>query len=82
MFLANGFHPMVKYAALVRHYRSRWEAHGHNPADAVVGAGLLGPLVADTSQQALRLTVLPRDRSSASRRKPDAPKPHSVHLRR
>ncbi len=55
LFSANGFHPMEKYAALVRHYRERWEAHGHDPADAVVGAGFLGLLVADTTQEALRL---------------------------
>ncbi len=52
LFSANGFHPMEKYAALIRHYRERWEAHGHDPADAVVGAGFNGLLVARTSQEA------------------------------
>lgn len=55
LFSANGFHPLETYAALVRHYRERWEVHGHDPADAVVGAGFLGLLVADTTQEALRL---------------------------
>ena len=55
LFSANGFHPMEKYAALVRHYRERWAAYGHRPEDAVVGAGFLGLLVADTTQEALRL---------------------------
>lgn len=55
LFSANGFHPMDKYATLVAHYRERWEAYGHDPADAVVGAGFLGLLVADSTQQALKL---------------------------
>lgn len=55
LFSANGFHPLETYAALVRHYRERWEVHGHDPADAVVGTGFLGLLVADTTQEALRL---------------------------
>jgi alkanesulfonate monooxygenase SsuD/methylene tetrahydromethanopterin reductase-like flavin-dependent oxidoreductase (luciferase family) len=55
IFSANGFAPIERYAALVRHYRERWEAHGRDPADAVVAAGFLGLLVADTTQEALRL---------------------------
>lgn len=40
LFSANGFHPLEKYAALVRHYRRRYEEHGHGPASsALVGAG-------------------------------------------
>jgi alkanesulfonate monooxygenase SsuD/methylene tetrahydromethanopterin reductase-like flavin-dependent oxidoreductase (luciferase family) len=38
LFSANGFHPLEKYAALIRHYRERWEAYGRDPAAAVVGA--------------------------------------------
>lgn len=30
---------MEKYAGLIRHYRERWAAYGHDPAGAVVGAG-------------------------------------------
>jgi alkanesulfonate monooxygenase SsuD/methylene tetrahydromethanopterin reductase-like flavin-dependent oxidoreductase (luciferase family) len=58
LFSANGFHPLEKYAALVRHYRERWVHHGHDPADAVVGAGFNGLLVARTSQEA-RATYRP-----------------------
>ena len=54
LFSANGFHPLEKYAALVRHYRERWEAYGHDPAEAVVGAGFIALLVAPTSQEAVR----------------------------
>lgn len=52
LFSANGFHELEKYAALVRHYRERWAAYGHDPAEARVGAGFIALLVADTSQQA------------------------------
>jgi alkanesulfonate monooxygenase SsuD/methylene tetrahydromethanopterin reductase-like flavin-dependent oxidoreductase (luciferase family) len=53
LFSANGFHPLEKYAGLIRHYRERWEAYGHDPADAVVGAGFNGLYVKKTSQQAI-----------------------------
>ncbi len=55
LFSANGFHPLRKYADLVDHYRERWEAHGHDPADAVVGAGSGGLFVTRTSQEARRI---------------------------
>ncbi|TCN40547.1 luciferase-like monooxygenase [Kribbella orskensis] len=42
LFSANGFHPMEKYAGLIRHYRERWAAYGRDPVDAVVGAGSTG----------------------------------------
>ncbi len=38
----NGFHPLEKDAALIRHYRKRWEAYGHDPVNAVFGAGFNG----------------------------------------
>jgi len=53
LFSANGFHPLEKYAALIRHYRERWEAHGRDPVDAVVGAGFNGLHIAPTSQEAV-----------------------------
>lgn len=53
LFSANGFHPIEKYAALIDHYRERWEYHGHDPADAIVGAGFNGLFVAETSQRAI-----------------------------
>jgi len=53
LFSANGFHPLAKYAALIRHYRERWEAYGRDPADAVVGAGFNGLYVRKSSQDAV-----------------------------
>ncbi|MGC4937845.1 LLM class flavin-dependent oxidoreductase [Kribbella sp. DT2] len=53
LFSANGFHPMEKYAGLIRHYRERWAAYGHDPADAVVGAGFNGLYVRKNSQHAV-----------------------------
>ncbi|WP_280302993.1 LLM class flavin-dependent oxidoreductase, partial [Nocardia neocaledoniensis] len=52
LFSANVTHPIEPYAELVEHYRERWAHHGHNPADALVGAGTAGFHVAPTSQQA------------------------------
>jgi len=54
LFSANVTNPIEPYAALVRHYRERWAHHGHDPADALVGAGTAGLFVADTSQDAIR----------------------------
>jgi alkanesulfonate monooxygenase SsuD/methylene tetrahydromethanopterin reductase-like flavin-dependent oxidoreductase (luciferase family) len=53
IFSANVTYPIEPYAALVRHYRQRWEFYGHPPEDAMVGAGTAGFHVATTSQQAL-----------------------------
>jgi alkanesulfonate monooxygenase SsuD/methylene tetrahydromethanopterin reductase-like flavin-dependent oxidoreductase (luciferase family) len=53
LFSANVTNPIEPYAELVRHYRERWAHHGHDPADALVGAGTAGFHVAPTSQQAL-----------------------------
>ena len=53
LFSANVTHPVEPYAELVRYYRERWAAHGHDPADALVGAGTAGFHVAATSQEAL-----------------------------
>ncbi|MFE4664970.1 LLM class flavin-dependent oxidoreductase [Streptomyces sp. NPDC056716] len=53
LFSANVTHPIEPYAELIRHYRERWEHHGHDPADIAVGAGSAGLLVAPTSQEAL-----------------------------
>ncbi|MFE6923928.1 LLM class flavin-dependent oxidoreductase [Nocardia sp. NPDC057663] len=52
LFSANVTNPIEPYAELVRHYRERWADHGHDPADALVGAGTAGFHVAPTSQQA------------------------------
>ena len=44
LFSANVTNPIEPYAELVRHYRERWAHYGHDPADAVVGAGTAGLL--------------------------------------
>ncbi|GAA3526464.1 LLM class flavin-dependent oxidoreductase [Amycolatopsis ultiminotia] len=53
LFSANVTNPIEPYAELIRHYRERWAVHGHDPADAVVGAGTAGFHVARRSQDAL-----------------------------
>ncbi|BCJ62353.1 LLM class flavin-dependent oxidoreductase [Micromonospora endophytica] len=53
IFSANVTNPVEPYAELVRHYRERWAHYGHDPADALVGAGTAGFYVARTSQEAI-----------------------------
>ena len=53
LFSANVTYDIEPYAALVDHYRERWAHYGHDPADAVVGAGTAGYLAAPTSQEAV-----------------------------
>ncbi|MFC4109071.1 LLM class flavin-dependent oxidoreductase [Micromonospora zhanjiangensis] len=53
IFSANVTNPVEPYADLVTHYRERWVHHGHDPADALVGAGTAGFYAARTSQEAL-----------------------------
>lgn len=52
LFSANVTNAIEPYAELVRYYRETWAAAGHDPADALVGAGTAGFLVAPTSQEA------------------------------
>ncbi|RDI43873.1 LLM class flavin-dependent oxidoreductase [Nocardia mexicana] len=54
LFSANVTYPLEPYAELVEHYRDRWAAYGHDPADALVGAGTAGFYVTRDSQDALR----------------------------
>jgi alkanesulfonate monooxygenase SsuD/methylene tetrahydromethanopterin reductase-like flavin-dependent oxidoreductase (luciferase family) len=54
IFSSNSFHPMAKYKALIDHYRERWEFYGHDPKDAVVGAGGGSLYLADTKEEAIR----------------------------
>ncbi|MGW5076248.1 LLM class flavin-dependent oxidoreductase [Rhodococcus sp. NPDC004095] len=54
VFSANVTNPIEPYAELVEHYRERWQAYGHDPADARVGAGTAGLHVARTSQEAVQ----------------------------
>jgi alkanesulfonate monooxygenase SsuD/methylene tetrahydromethanopterin reductase-like flavin-dependent oxidoreductase (luciferase family) len=53
LFSANVTNSIEPYAALVRHYRERWEFYGHDPADAVVGAGTAGYYATPKSQDAI-----------------------------
>ncbi|MBY8855973.1 LLM class flavin-dependent oxidoreductase [Nocardia sp. CA2R105] len=54
LFSANVTNPIEPYAELIAHYRQRWAAHGHDPAEALVGAGTAGFYVTRDSQDALR----------------------------
>ncbi|WP_424532156.1 LLM class flavin-dependent oxidoreductase [Sphaerisporangium viridialbum] len=53
LFSANVTNPIEPYAELIRYYRERWEFYGHDPADALVGAGTAGYYGARTSQEAV-----------------------------
>lgn len=53
LFSANVTNPFEPYAELIRYYRERWEFYGHDPDDALVGAGTAGFHVAPTSQEAV-----------------------------
>lgn len=53
LFSANVTHSIEPYAELVAYYRERWAVHGHDPADALVGAGTAAFHIAKTSQQAI-----------------------------
>lgn len=53
LFSANAIQPRAAYARLIGHYRERFEAHGHDPRTAYVGAGSGGLFIADTTQEAV-----------------------------
>ncbi|KAA0017084.1 LLM class flavin-dependent oxidoreductase [Antrihabitans cavernicola] len=53
IFSANVTNAIEPYAELIRHYREQWAHHGHDPADARVGAGTAGFHVTENSQDAL-----------------------------
>jgi alkanesulfonate monooxygenase SsuD/methylene tetrahydromethanopterin reductase-like flavin-dependent oxidoreductase (luciferase family) len=53
LFSANVTNPIEPYAELIRYYRERWSDHGHEPADALVGAGSAGLYVTRNSQDAI-----------------------------
>ncbi|MFF5036519.1 LLM class flavin-dependent oxidoreductase [Nocardia salmonicida] len=55
VFSANVTNPIEPYAELIRHYREQWAHYGHDPADALVGAGTAGFHVARTSQEAVEV---------------------------
>ncbi|MBB5778802.1 LLM class flavin-dependent oxidoreductase [Nonomuraea jabiensis] len=53
LFSANVTNPIEPYAELIDHYRERWAHYGHDPAEALVGAGTAGYYAAKTSQEAI-----------------------------
>ncbi|GAA4209521.1 LLM class flavin-dependent oxidoreductase [Microbispora amethystogenes] len=53
LFSANVTNPVEPYAELVRYYRERWQHYGHDPADALVGAGSAGYYATPRSQDAV-----------------------------
>jgi alkanesulfonate monooxygenase SsuD/methylene tetrahydromethanopterin reductase-like flavin-dependent oxidoreductase (luciferase family) len=53
LFSANVTNPIEPYAELVRYYRQRWVDYGHDPADAIVGAGTAGYYATRNSQDAI-----------------------------
>ncbi|GAB1819484.1 LLM class flavin-dependent oxidoreductase [Herbidospora sp. RD11066] len=53
LFSANVSNPIEPYAELVAYYRERWEHHGHDPKDVVVGAGSAGYYSSHRSQDAI-----------------------------
>ncbi|GAA0400932.1 LLM class flavin-dependent oxidoreductase [Microbispora corallina] len=53
LFSANVTNPIEPYAELIDYYRDRWKFHGHDPQDALVGAGTAGYYAAPTSQEAV-----------------------------
>jgi alkanesulfonate monooxygenase SsuD/methylene tetrahydromethanopterin reductase-like flavin-dependent oxidoreductase (luciferase family) len=69
LFSANVTNPIEPYAELVRYYRERWEAYGHDPALAAVGAGSAGFFAARTSQEAVAAFRPAFEHSLASQRK-------------
>ncbi|MFC7304460.1 LLM class flavin-dependent oxidoreductase [Streptomyces monticola] len=53
LFTANAVQPREAYAKLIRHYRERFAAHGHDPARAHVAAGSGGLLIAESERHAI-----------------------------
>ncbi|MGN9781570.1 LLM class flavin-dependent oxidoreductase [Nonomuraea sp. ZG12] len=53
LFSANVSNPIEPYAELIEHYRERWAHHGHDPAEALVGAGSAGYYATRSSQEAI-----------------------------
>ncbi|MFI5841808.1 LLM class flavin-dependent oxidoreductase [Catenuloplanes sp. NPDC051500] len=55
LFSANVSNPIEPYAELIDYYRAQWARYGHDPADALVGAGTAGYYAAKTSQEAVEV---------------------------
>ncbi|WP_018757682.1 LLM class flavin-dependent oxidoreductase [Paenibacillus terrigena] len=54
IFSSNSFHPQAKYKALIDHYRERLAFYGHDPSQAVVGAGSGSLYLGTTGEEAIR----------------------------
>ncbi|OMF18885.1 luciferase [Paenibacillus sp. FSL H8-0548] len=54
IFSSNSFHPQAKYKELIDHYRERLAFYGHDPRQAVVGAGAGSLYLANTSEEAIK----------------------------
>ncbi|WP_136603725.1 LLM class flavin-dependent oxidoreductase [Paenibacillus dokdonensis] len=54
IFSSNSFHPQAKYKALIDHYRERLAYYGHDPSQAVVGAGSGSLYLGNTTEEAIR----------------------------
>ncbi|MEC0239312.1 LLM class flavin-dependent oxidoreductase [Paenibacillus dokdonensis] len=54
IFSSNSFHPLAKYKALIDHYRERLAYYGHDPSQAVVGAGSGSLYLGNTTEEAIR----------------------------
>ncbi|UOE76111.1 LLM class flavin-dependent oxidoreductase [Parageobacillus thermoglucosidasius] len=54
IFSSNSFHPKAKYKELIDHYRERLEYYGHDPTQAVIGAGARGLYLANTTEEAIQ----------------------------
>jgi alkanesulfonate monooxygenase SsuD/methylene tetrahydromethanopterin reductase-like flavin-dependent oxidoreductase (luciferase family) len=55
LFSANVSNPIEPYAELIEHYRERWAHYGHDPAEALVGAGSAGYYATRSSQEAIEI---------------------------
>lgn len=73
LFSANVTYAVDPYAELVEHYRERWVAYGHDPAEALVGAGTAGFLITENSQAAIDAYRPIFQARQASARKFDVP---------
>ena len=78
IFSENVSDTIEPFAALIRHYRERWEYYGRDPADALVGAGCGGCYCAKNSQDAIDAYRPMFDARQALRRQGTTPVFHSL----
>ncbi|MEU4226432.1 LLM class flavin-dependent oxidoreductase [Nonomuraea sp. NPDC026600] len=53
LFSANVTNPIEPYAELIDYYREQWAHYGHDPGEALIGAGTAGYYAARSSQEAI-----------------------------